>query len=80
MKEIPVKVRAASSDADVIARLAESLGARGLRVRRLMPELNLITGDLDEARVEEVRSADGVEAVEPEPGYQLPPRDPKTPQ
>ncbi len=80
MTEIPVKVRATAADADGIARLANELAAHGFRVRRQLPELQLITGDLDSERVQEVLGLDGVEAVEPEPGYQLPSFDPDTPQ
>lgn len=80
MKVIAVKVRVAAHDEAGVLRIAAELTAHGFQVRQKMPELQMITGDLDEARVNEVRALSGVEAVEPEPGYQLPPLDPDTPQ
>lgn len=80
MKIIALKIRAAARDADGVARLVVELETHGFKVRHQMPELSLITGDIDEAQVNLLRAMDGVEDVEPEPGYQLPPFEPDTPQ
>ena len=80
MSDVAVKIRTRSSDADEIAQLAKELARHGFKPRQEMPQLNLITGDVDDAQLDALRGLDGVEAVEPEPTFQAPPFDPKIPQ
>ena len=80
MATLAVKVRVATFDATEMARLASELERHGLQVRRRLPPLGLITGDIDPSRLKELRGVDGVEAVELEGNVQLPPFDPDAPQ
>lgn len=80
MTERPVKVRLATTDAATMDALCDRLARNGLRIRRKLPALGLVTGDVEEARIADMRAVEGVEAVEPESGVQLPPFDPDAPQ
>lgn len=75
----PVKVRLRTQDASEAQRMADDLARLGLQVRHVLAPIGVITGELDESLFDAVQAAPGVQAIEPEPDYQLPP-DPDAPQ
>ena len=80
MSLFAVKVRLATTDTAAVDALGDALAQRGLRIRRKLPALGLVTGTVAADQIEALRALDGVAAVEPESGVRLPPLDPDTPQ
>ncbi len=80
MANTSVKVRLRSLDPGEVGRMSGELERHGLRVRQQLAPLGIVTGDIDPARLDELRKLDGVEAVETEEGVKLPPMDPDVPQ
>lgn len=72
-----VKVRVTAQDAAELDRIADALQRSGLTVRQRLPELGLVTGDIDPTLVNGLMAVDGVSSVEPEGSVQLPPLDPE---
>jgi hypothetical protein len=58
-----------------IHQLAEQLGAKGMKVNRVMPVLGVISGTLPSSKMSTLRTVDGVESVEEEVTAVLPPPD-----
>ncbi|MBX2854138.1 MAG: hypothetical protein KTR21_04070 [Rhodobacteraceae bacterium] len=77
---VPVKIRTATTDAAAMQSLSSRLTAHGFHLRRSLPPLGLMTGDVEPAQIPILQQLEGVEAVEPEEGVQLPTFDKDTPQ
>jgi len=58
-----------------IHQLAEQLGAKGMKVDRVMPVTGVISGTLPSSKMSTLRTVDGVESIEEEVTAVLPPPD-----
>jgi hypothetical protein len=58
---------------DRVGEVADKLRSAGMRVGRVMDLTGTIEGSADSAKEEQLRQIDGVEAVEEQRSYQLPP-------
>jgi hypothetical protein len=58
-----------------IHQLAEHLGAKGLKVDRVMPVTGVISGSYAGSKMSELKKVDGVQSVEEELTSELPPPD-----
>ena len=67
MSQIAVKVRTNTSDEAQCSAIADKLCERGFKCRHVMPSLQIITGDVEEADKDRLLGVDGVEAVEDDP-------------
>ena len=77
---VPVKIRTATTDAAAMQTLSSRLSAHGFHLRRTLPPLGLMTGDVEPEQIPILQQFEGVESVEPEGGVQLPNFDEDTPQ
>ena len=60
--------------------IARSIGARGLRIDRVVPEAGAIYATGEASDIDDLRAMEGVLGVEPERGVALPPLDGRIPQ
>lgn len=58
-----------------IAKVRSKLSAKGMHVRQVMPMTGVIAGSCPIAKVDDLRSVQGVSSVEEELDVQLPPND-----
>ncbi len=58
---------------DRIPEVAERLRSAGMRVGRIIPSIGTIEGVVDSTDEQELKGIEGVEAVEEQRSYQLPP-------
>ncbi len=73
MPEVTVTV--SDSYVDRIDEVAEALKDRGMQVRQVLRAIGIISGSAPVDRERSLQTVDGVEAVEQETTFQLPPPD-----
>lgn len=64
-----------SVDADRFADVVSAVRAAGLTVTQELPGIGVVSGEIAEDRVAALGGIDGVDSVEPERTFQLPPPD-----
>ena len=77
---VPVKIRTGVTDPAALQSLSSRLTQHGFHLRHTLPPLGVMTGDVEPSQIPILQQLEGVEAVEPEGGVQLPDLDEDTPQ
>ncbi|MFE1602440.1 hypothetical protein [Methylobacterium sp. ID0610] len=80
MADVGMVVMVAPSRRGDIDQVAKSLEAKGFHVQETIPRFRTIVGRSDSALADDLRTADGVEAVRPQATFHLPPMDETVPQ
>jgi hypothetical protein len=71
--DLDVLVSVAEDHLDRLGEVVEHLQAAGLRVAETMEHLGVVAGTIAARRMAGLRGVEGVDAVEPNRPYQLPP-------
>jgi hypothetical protein len=72
-KHTPIIVTVADHAIDKIDEVAKQLGAKGMKVERVLPITGVITGSYLESGLSKLKKVEGVASVEPEAIAELPP-------
>jgi hypothetical protein len=73
MPAVSVSITVDDAHLDQLLDIAQQLQSAGLRLDQTLPRLGIIHGSIDAERIDQLRSIDGVDHVEPEHTIQLPP-------
>jgi hypothetical protein len=70
-----VKVSIAIDDAhlDQMQKISQNLQAVGLHIDQTLPTLGIISGAIDSSQIDRLCQIEGVQHIEPDHSYQLPP-------
>lgn len=73
MPKVKISISVDDAHLDQILEICERLQSCGLEVEQTLPTLGIISGSIDSEQVDRLHQVEGVQHVEAEQGYQLPP-------
>jgi hypothetical protein len=73
MSRVKVSVGIQDDHIDRIGQVSDSLRSFGMDIEQTMPNIGMITGSIEAQKVDQLHQIAGVDAVELEQTYQLPP-------
>jgi hypothetical protein len=75
MSKVKVTISIDDARIDQISEVAKNLQSEGLDIEQTLPTVGVITGSIAIEDVNRLKEVVGVQQVEPERGFQLPPPD-----
>ena len=75
MSQIKISISVDDAHVDQILEVAEGLRSLGMTVEQMLSIVGVISGSIDSEQVNRLYQVKGVQHIEPEQGYQLPPPD-----
>ncbi|WP_019499645.1 hypothetical protein [Pseudanabaena sp. PCC 6802] len=75
MSKVKVSISIDDAHIDRISEIAKSLQAMGVDVEQTLPSIGIISGSVSSEQVHRLNQIEGIQHVETERDYQLPPPD-----
>jgi hypothetical protein len=75
MADIQLMISIEEAYDDRILEVVQVLESMGMQVRQVLPEIRVILGTIEEARMGELAQVEGIASIEIEQGFQLSPPD-----
>lgn len=75
MSKVKVSVCIHDDHIDRIGQVSDSLRASGMDIEQTMPNIGMVSGSIESQQIEQLHKIAGVDSVELEQSYQLPPPD-----
>jgi hypothetical protein len=73
MSKVKVSVCIHNDHIDQIGQVSDSLRASGMDIEQTMPNIGIVSGSIESQQIEQLQEIAGVDSVELEQNYQLPP-------